>query len=219
MTDLGTLGGLFSAAYAINDSGQVAGYADTADRGSRHGFLWGAGVMTDVGTLGGRNSYAQAVSAYGQVVGYADTADGLPHAFFWDNDGMTDLGTLGGPYSFAQAINASGQVARYASTAVSGVQHAFLWSDGAMTDLGTLSGYTRSIALGMNASAQVVGYVFTPDSGRASHAFVCTDGMMADLNDLIPADSGWTLLQAEAISDNGQSWGTGFTAAKPARSS
>ena len=55
MTDLGTLGGLRSAAYAINDAGQVVGHANTAD-GADHAFLWQDGRMTDLGTLGGRTS-------------------------------------------------------------------------------------------------------------------------------------------------------------------
>ncbi|SCY31568.1 probable extracellular repeat, HAF family [Nitrosospira sp. Nl5] len=40
MTDLGTLGGHFSSAHAINDAGQVVGGSDTAE-GSRHAFMTG----------------------------------------------------------------------------------------------------------------------------------------------------------------------------------
>jgi len=39
MYNLGTLGGLFSAAYGINDLGQIVGRAQTAS-GQTHAVLW-----------------------------------------------------------------------------------------------------------------------------------------------------------------------------------
>jgi hypothetical protein len=35
------------------------------------------------------------------------------------------------------------------------------------------------------------------------------DGMLVDLNDLIPVDSGWVLVEAKAINDRGQIVGQG----------
>ena len=50
--DLGTLGGVFSSASAINANGQVVGGSQTAD-GTYHAFSWtAAGGMVDLGTLG-----------------------------------------------------------------------------------------------------------------------------------------------------------------------
>ena len=72
-TDLGTLGGDYSAAYGLNDRGQVVGKADTAYFGSTHAFLWQNGRMTDLGTLGGPNSLALRVNNRGMVVGYSET--------------------------------------------------------------------------------------------------------------------------------------------------
>ena len=43
--DLGTLGGQQSLAYGINESGQIAGYAQTAS-GAEHGVLWTIGGAT-----------------------------------------------------------------------------------------------------------------------------------------------------------------------------
>ncbi len=51
MHDLGTLGGTRSGAQAINNGGQVTGWAERSDF-SEHVFLYD-GTMHDLGTLGG----------------------------------------------------------------------------------------------------------------------------------------------------------------------
>ena len=48
----------------------------------------------------------------------------------------------------------------------SGYQHAFLYSNGTMTDLGTLPAARYSVAYGINASGQVVGYADTSSGAR-----------------------------------------------------
>ena len=70
-------------------------------------------------------------------------------------------------------------------------------------DLGTLGG-SRSWASAINDSGQVVGYSYLAGD-QNYHAFLynSTNGMK-DLNDLIPADSGWTIEEATAINSNGQ---------------
>ncbi len=91
--DLGTLGGNYSEARGINNSGQVVGLANTAD-GNGHAFLYSGGVMTDLGALGGGSSYANGINDSGQVVGCADTATSS-HAFLYSGGVMTDLGHSG----------------------------------------------------------------------------------------------------------------------------
>jgi probable HAF family extracellular repeat protein len=49
VTDLGTLGGNFSAGYGINAPGQVTGYSATSN--AYHAFLYSNGSMQDLGTL------------------------------------------------------------------------------------------------------------------------------------------------------------------------
>ncbi|MCJ7546657.1 MAG: HAF repeat-containing protein, partial [Deltaproteobacteria bacterium] len=69
MVDIGTLGGTWSRASAINDLGQVAGGSKTAS-GEYHAFLWTAeGGMLDIGTLGGTWGDAWCINNQGQVVG------------------------------------------------------------------------------------------------------------------------------------------------------
>ena len=83
MTDLGTLpGGKSSTATAINDRGQIVGYASTATR-TNHAFLWENGKMTDLGTLPRyQASRAVAINNKGQIVGYT-TKTGQRHAVLW----------------------------------------------------------------------------------------------------------------------------------------
>src|SRR5215469_969559 len=87
--DLGTLGGNQSAANAVNDRGQVAGFSTNAVPdplsflyfilGSSNGtqtraFLWDKhSGMQDLGTLGGGNAYGLFLNQHGQVAGFSYT--------------------------------------------------------------------------------------------------------------------------------------------------
>ncbi|MRR24424.1 hypothetical protein EG830_15745, partial [bacterium] len=97
--DLGTLGGPYSRAWAINNSGQVVGESQDSS-GGQPAFLWSDGVMMDLGTPPG----AEWVVAYdinnsGQVVGQfygpLDDISFVEHGFVWSAGSMTDLGILG----------------------------------------------------------------------------------------------------------------------------
>jgi probable HAF family extracellular repeat protein len=188
MTDLGTLGGDYSYANAINDAGQVVGYSDSAPIDPygthlQHAFLWQSGVMTDLGTLGGTTSRAYGINASGQIVGDSTTADDADlHAFLWQNGVMTDLGTLPGTStSSATAINDSGQVI---GTADYGIP--FLWQDGTMTAL-DLGGNDAGFPNAINNAGLVVGSI----SGWWSYsaATLWQDGQLSYLGSLDGGES------------------------------
>ncbi len=160
------LGGSDIYPAAMNDLGQLTGYAYTAGDSVYHAFLWknDGSPLLDLGTLGGDFSNGAASTLSGQVAGSAQrSGNTVSHAFVWKNDGTTmhDLGTLGGGSSYACCINASGQVAgvshvrRQTKTRRS---HAFFWrNDGTpMQDLGTLGG-AESFAYAFNDAGQVAG--------------------------------------------------------------
>src|SRR5262249_51145325 len=89
-TNLGTLGGTNSLAYAITALGQVVGQAETLS-GESHAFLWlpppafglPAG-MNDLGTLGGVSSVALGLNNSGQVIGTSQTIGGATFGFFYN---------------------------------------------------------------------------------------------------------------------------------------
>ena len=160
MQDLGTLGGNFSQAQAINASGAVVGYSYLADNSTYHAFLWtAAGGMRDLGAPGGKNSVATAINGRGQIAGYSvkRTSTGfVSHAILWTAGVPRFLGTLGGTSSDAEGLTDSGVVVGSAQLE-NGHYHPMMWTlAGGMQDLGTL-GIDGGAAYGVNSSGEVVG--------------------------------------------------------------
>src|SRR5215216_5820125 len=222
MTNLGTLPnpGTYgrSVAYDINDSGQVVGVSDTMEgstdgRAHEHAFLFEDGTMTDLHALGSNDrSMAVAINNSGQIVGSEGFANGGGTAFLYENGNTTDLSARMGVYrSNPEDISDSGQiVGNMLSSIGQESEHAFLYdTDGPVTDLGTLPGRNYSIAVAINSSGQIVGYSDLDDVSNAT-AFLYNGGAMTNLNDLIPADSGWQLSQAIDINDSGTIVGWGI---------
>jgi probable HAF family extracellular repeat protein len=205
-TDLGTLGGPNGWANAINSSGQVAGYSQTAS-GAQHATLWNGTTITDLGTLGGTVSSAYGINGVGQVVGGANiTGDTAQHAALWNGTTIADLGTLGGANSVASSINNAGQVVGSSYIAGNAAVHAALWNRTTITDLGTLGG-TQSYANSINNSGQVVGA--SNIAGSSSALYVATvwlgGGKIINLNSALTQALGpdVSLTEATAINDSG----------------
>ncbi len=208
--DLGPLGGSFSTATALNDSGQVVGYSYLPGYAPTHAFSWTeAGGMIDLGTLGGSMTSATGVNNLGQVVGQSFLpGDATWHAFSWtEAGGMIDLRTLGGSESYARAVNYSGQVVGHSYLPGDGTWHSFSWTQaGGIVDLGAF-GWAND-ALAVNDSGQVVGF------GRINYggaAFSWTQaGGMIDLGNL-----GGSYAVARAVNDSGQSSAKALSPATP----
>jgi probable HAF family extracellular repeat protein len=213
-------GTTYSLAAAINNQGEVlvntrAGMGSTA-------FLWVHGAQRQIPSLGGFIE-ANALNQLGQVVGESSSSTTPSHAFLWSGGQSIDLGVLSGGeaggncgfcaapnFSNALAINDSGEIVGQ-SAAAGQVLHAFVWRSGGMEDLGALPGDNRSSASSINNRGQIVGW-----SGHATgviidytRAALWSHGTIVDLNEYLPANSGWTLDIAVAINSSGQIAGTG----------
>jgi probable HAF family extracellular repeat protein len=185
LTDLGTLGGRYAHALAINDSGFVTGHSEILAFGPRrvggitHAFVWSMQTrMVDLGTLGGNSSYGTSINGYNHVAGYSniDQANNRTHAFLHDGVTMRDLGSLtnvseASDRSFALGVNSADEVV----------------------------GYTYVVS--------PEGILFYPpqDDTLEQVAFVFSRGAMRDLNTVIgPAAKRYRLYSATAINDKGQ---------------
>ncbi|WP_394751875.1 HYR domain-containing protein [Crenothrix sp.] len=161
ITDLGTLGGIYSNGAAINESGQIVGYSHFAANSALHPFLWQSGVNLDLGTLGGTHAMALGINSAGQVIGNSQiTGDAASRGFVWNVNAMSSLSTLGGTRSRATAINDNGVMSGAASVTGDTSEHGVIWPTSLVTsptDLGTLGG-SNSQGNDININGQVVGY-------------------------------------------------------------
>jgi probable HAF family extracellular repeat protein len=124
--DLGTLGGPFSEANAINEAGDIVGESHEPQHSLSSPVLWHDGRIQNLGSLGAKDAFgsAQDINEQGQVVGWSQTIAHERHAFVWENGVMTDLG--GGTDAGATALNGKDQVVGF--SARSDAIHAVLWT-------------------------------------------------------------------------------------------
>lgn len=226
MRALPTLGGNNGFAASVNDLGQVVGWAENKVHDptcvSRQvlqfeAVIWGPG-KDEIHQLpplhGDPDSAATAINDKGQVVGISGTCDvavgalSAKHAVLWENGRVTNLGSLGGAgWNTPVGINNKGEIAGFSDLPgdVSGGVltanfHAVLWTkEHEIRDLGTLPGDNVSEATGINDEGQIVGVSYP-----SSHAFLWQDGVMTDLNTLIPSDSSLYLISTGDINDKGE---------------
>lgn len=205
-----------SEAYGVNDAGTVVGWAPSPRANYYHAFIWKEGVIEDLSETGlGDPSYSRAfdVNNAEQVVGYIDRDEGFTYtesdreAFIWEDGVFRTLAHLPGyASSTAVAINEAGHAAGWSGDTGGTVSEAALWTDAQVISLGTLEGDSNSRALAVNDNGQVVGWSGSGENN--SRAFFWQDGFMLDLNSLLPADSGWQLIEARGINNQGMIVGT-----------
>jgi len=201
-TPLGTLGGSFSTANAINNSGQVTGYAAIAN-GDPHAFFYSAGKMVDLGTFGGETSYGIAINASGVVTGAADTSDGVQRAFVYIGGVVMNLGALlGEGASAGTGINDSGQVVGTYGAGTGG----FIYAAGVVRDLGVVADGVGIQPSGINASGQVAGTVYFPSNIVNANAYLYSTSQSTNLGTI---GAGWTM--PSGLNDSGQVTGIGAT--------
>jgi probable HAF family extracellular repeat protein len=187
-------------AHGINDAGQVVGLISGGENAPTQAWSKVGGTVTKLPSLNGNNAKALAVNGTGLVVG-SSTTQTTVNAVKWTNNQIASLGALpGGGLAEALAVNASGVAVGTSSTTAGdfGTTHAVRFSGGTVTDLNVRgSGINSAKAEAVNSSGVIVG------SDGAGHAFVYQNGQATDLNTLLPANSGFTIVDATGINDNG----------------
>ena len=228
VTDLGTLGGTFSAAGGLSNSGWVEGFSTLPGDTAVRAFLWRDGVMTDLGTLGGPNSFAGwPPGENGDAAGSAETSTPDPLGedfcgfgthliclpFLWRSGVMTPLPTLGGNNGSANEINELAQVAGHAENATADPTctppqvlqfRPVIWEKGEVHELPTFAGDPDGFANAINDVGQAAGA-----SGNCTtpllHAVLWQNGTATDLGNL-----GGTMAEAIDINNQGQVVGGSF---------
>jgi len=172
ITDLGTLGGNYSAAYAINNRGQITGTAETA-AGVQHAFLWENGRMADLHPpdSGWPMSSGLAISEAGEVSGSCDG-----NRFPWSiacrlTSGVPIYLSQPGLDSKVLAVSGSGVLAGRSGGSPA------LWQGGVVTMLPGGDGEARDV----NAAGQVVYFV---RGAEGYESFLWQNGTVTRLHSL-----------------------------------
>ena len=218
MTALPTAGGVNGQASAINNKGQVAGYAEngmvdsTCPQGDPNNridlpVMWTKGNAQALPTIGtDPDGVAYGINNQGQAVGYSGTCTAANYAVLWENGTATALPDLGDPGAIAYEINSHGQIVGQGVNS-GGVPLAALWENNTATSLGggeLPPGDVASFATSINNQGQAVGSSFNSDEASWSHGLLWQNGVMYDLNTLFPASSHLFVVSASNINDSGQ---------------
>ena len=195
MTDLGTLGGRSSTAFAINAQNTVVGASDAPD-GSQHAVLWRHGRLIDFNELvprqyallGGESyvfSSATGINDTEDVLLWAKSASGRAALFLLKDQ---RLRTLAFPKNW-RSLRSAGSLNDDDSFAgsfltLSGREQGFVYTRDTFHDVGTISGASRIYRL--NGSGQAVGESRALDG--YTHAVLWDGDGLTDLNALFDRD-------------------------------
>ncbi|HEX3822167.1 MAG TPA: hypothetical protein VHW45_17685 [Candidatus Sulfotelmatobacter sp.] len=214
MSALPTLGGNNGQASAINNRGQIVGFAengtvdsscpsDTTNNRIQLPALWEKGKVYALPTGSDPDGDAFWINDRGQAVGDTGTCGGATiHAVSWENRTISQLQDFG-TGAIAYSNNNRDQIVGTVGSADNTTQFGALWQNGVLTNLGTLPGDAAAIATGINNRGQVVGSTWDSNFNW-SHGFIWQNGVMTDLNTLFPASSNLFAVMANKINERGQ---------------
>ena len=219
MSALPTLGGNNGQASAINNRGQIVGFAENGivDSTCPSNFpnnrialpvLWekdnqGKYKAQAFPTGSDPDGFAFWINDQGQAAGDTGTCgNATVHAVLWENGTLSPLPDFG-TGAIAWGINNQGQMVGTVVSPDNTTQYGALWQNGVLTNLGLLAGDFGGEASGINDRGQVVGSNWDSNFNW-SHAFIYQNGVMTDLNTLFPASSNLFATMANKINERGQ---------------
>jgi probable HAF family extracellular repeat protein len=226
MSALPTLGGNNGQASAINNRGQIVGFAEdgTVDSSCPAGktnnrtqlpVLWENGKAKAKALPTGSDLSGNAlwINDKGQIVGFTGPCAATSHAAVWDHDNVSTLPDNGaGAEAFGN--NNRDQIVGFVGSPDSGIPNAALWQNDMLINLGLLPGDLGGIASGINDKGQVVGSNFD-SQGNWNHAFIWQNNVMTDLNALFPHNSNLFATMANKINERGQISGMAIVRSGP----
>ena len=229
-------GGNNSAPQAMNDRGQVSGYAENGVHDPTcvapqvlqvEAVIWrSSGKPHELNPYqSDPDSVAFDINDHGDVAGATGDCGNVVssatafHAILWQDGSPIYLGSLGGQMNnVALSLNNRGQVVGFSDLQGDAIFHPFIWKKKTgMTDLGVLPGDTFGFSSGVNNWGQAVGQ--SCDASGNCRGFLWENGTMTDLNTLIPAHSNLQILSGKWINDDGVIVGQAYhqkTGATPA---
>jgi len=224
MSALPTLGGNNGQASAINNRGEIVGFAEdgTVDSScpanktnnrTQLPVLCENGKAKALPTGNDPGGNALWINDKGQIVGFTGACGATNHAVVWDNDNVNTLPDNGtGAEAFGN--NNQGQIVGFVGSSGGGIPNAALWQNDMLTNLGILPGDFGGIASGINSKGQVVGSNFD-SKGNWNHAFIWQNNVMTDLNALFPKNSNLFAVMANKINERGQISGMAIVRSGP----
>jgi probable HAF family extracellular repeat protein len=226
MSALPTLGGNNGQASAINNRGEIAGFAEnstvdsscppnTTNNQIELPVLWEKGKIQALPTVDGDpDGVAFWINDEGQAVGDSRNCSGtILHAVSWENGTASPLPDFG-TGAAAQSINNQGQIVGTVGSADNTTQTGALWQNKTLTTLDLLPGDFGGIASGINCKGQVVGSNWDSNFNW-SHGYIWQNNVTTDLNTLFPASSNLFAVMANKINDRGQISGMAIVLSGP----
>lgn len=193
---------------ALNDLGDVVGFLPNGAF-STSPYIYSDGEMRifSIPTPNVQNVFINDINNKRQIIG-SYSENGTSKAFIYSLDKEIRTIELLGDYIEPVAINDNGDIA--VSIRSKDSTSLGIYRDGIIElPLAPATGQIRDI----NDHKVIVGdmAVSAPSPrGNSTHAFIYTDGIQRDLNDLIAPNSGWVLMIAHSINNKGQIVGMGI---------
>jgi probable HAF family extracellular repeat protein len=227
MSALPGLGGNSSYAANSNRSGHIVGWAETTldpnclapQVFDTHGAQWSGDSVRELPPLPG-DALSAAIAINDDDVaaggsGHCGSPGELGFALLtrpviWRNGLAIDLGGLGGQFNNTATDNNNlAQVVGMSDLPGDAATHAVLWQNDSIIDLGTLPGDVFSYAWAISMDGWLI-FGQSCDANGNCRGFLWRNGVMTDVNALIPADSQLIIIDANDTNADGDITGQAF---------